>query len=73
MQNKIREYFEAEYKRTESYLQKHRYESSNVAWYARQRCLGVAQFTQEFCNVPYEIIEPLYNEYAEKFQKLIDI
>lgn len=74
MKEKVEKYFETEYNQTAGYLRNHEcgiIEKSEIVWYALQRCLGVAQFTQDL-GVPYEFLEPLYYAYREKLQELID-
>lgn len=76
MLEKIREFYESELRGVERYIKsewcKTDKEKSDSVWYALQRCLGVAQFTQVACDVSFEDIEPLYEEFKEKFEKLLD-
>ena len=73
MLKQITEFYEREYNDTKRFLKSPWCgKASDTVWYATQRCLGVAQFVQIACNVSYEDIEPIYNEYREKFEKLLD-
>lgn len=72
MVEKIREYYELEYSQTKRALDNSWCEPKDAIWYALQRCLGVAQFVQTACDVSFEVVEPLYEEFREKFEKLLD-
>lgn len=69
----IREYYEMEYKDTLRTL-------INPYWAARkktvvnnsiQRCLGVAFFAQGTEDVTFQDIDELYQEYKEKFERIL--
>ena len=38
-------------------------------WYAVQRCLGMMEFA-EHLGLPYEVVEPMFQEVKEKIYKL---
>ena len=69
--NEIKTYYESEYKSTKRFLE------NLPAWAnekevvnnAIQRMLGVAQFVQ-YCDVPYEDITELFEEYRNKNEAL---
>lgn len=72
MLEKIREYYEMEYRDTARSIEKSWCTDKKMAvWYAIQRCLGVAQFVQ-IAGVSFEEIETLYDEIKEKLEKLLD-
>lgn len=41
----------------------------NAKWYAVQRCLGMIELAQQL-GVPYEVVEPMFQEIKEKIYKL---
>ena len=72
MLEKIREYYEMEYRDTARSIEKSWCTDEKMAvWYAIQRCLGVAQFVQ-IAGVSFEEIETLYDDIKEKLEKLLD-
>ena len=73
MLDKVKDFYEMEYKDTARTLQ-------NPYWKKRetevikcelQRCLGVAFFVQNAYDVPFEDINNLYEEYKDKIERLI--
>ena len=42
---------------------------SNIAWYCMQRCLGACQFANQLGG-DFSIIEPKFEFYKEKIEKL---
>ena len=74
MLEKVKEFFEQEYKDTERLLtRKDRpfwAEPKECVDKAIQRCLGVAQFVQ-YCDVKYEDLG-CYEEIRERFEKLLE-
>jgi hypothetical protein len=71
MLEKVREYFESELRQTEADIKRPWADKGKIIWYAILRCSGVANFVIEHCDIPYEIIDPLYEEYRQKLQKLL--
>lgn len=70
MLEKVREYYEMEYRDTVRALEKSWVTDKKMAvWYAIQRCLGVAQFVQ-IAGVSFEEIDALYDEFKEKLENL---
>lgn len=73
MLDKVKAFFEQEYKDTERFLKR----TDKPSWAdpketvdkAIQRCLGVAQFIQS-CDISYEDLT-CYEEIREKFEKLL--
>lgn len=72
MLEKIKEYFETEYKDTVNSIGAHYrwIEPSKIISQTLDRCFGVAMFAQTI-GVKYEDIAILYNEYKEKLEKLL--
>lgn len=73
MLEKLKEYYELEYRQTERALQASWVTSKkDCVWYAIQRCLGVAQFAQIADEgLKFEDVENLYNIYKEKLENLL--
>ena len=69
MLEKVRDYFETELSQTKTAIERKICDGEAV-WYATQRCLGVADFATRL-GVPYTDIEPLFEEYKEKLNKLL--
>ena len=70
---KVENFFKTEYEDTKNLLErKPSWVSSEkeVVFNSLQRCLGVTQFVQ-CLDVPYENLN-IYDEYREKFYKLLD-
>lgn len=74
MLEKVKEFFEQEYKDTERLLIREDRpfwaEPKECVDKAIQRCLGVAQFVQH-CDVKYEDLG-CYEEIRERFEKLLE-
>lgn len=74
MLEKVKEFFEQEYKDTERLLTREDRpfwaEPKECVDKAIQRCLGVAQFVQ-YCDVKYEDLG-CYEEIRERFEKLLE-
>jgi hypothetical protein len=74
MLQKAKDFFETEYR------EELRIKREHPEWFKPQRdvalaisrCLGVAQFLQVECGVDYKEIDPIYQEYYDKFRKLLD-
>lgn len=75
MIDKVKKFYESEYKSTIQWLSseycKTPKDKKNSINNAIQRCLAVAFFVQEL-DVPFKEIDPLYEEYRTKFYKLLD-
>ena len=70
---KVENFLQSEYEETKDLLErKPSWVSSEkeVVFNSLQRCLGVTQFVQ-CLDVPYENLN-IYDEYREKFYKLLD-
>ena len=79
--SKIKEYFEFEYKATKRVIESSLSDDDNYKWIrtdtdrrhavsqAIDRFLGVAFFVQ-YCDIPYNVIDPLYNEYKDKLESI---
>lgn len=73
MLEKVKEYYESEYKSTKGCIDR------QVEWMTPaelvnvtlHQMLGIAQFVQTV-GVSYEEIDKLYTEYKEKLEKLLD-
>lgn len=72
MLEKIKQFYETEYKDTIRYINSPylRTCKKEVVNNTVQRILGVAQFIQIACNIPFEDIETLYEEYRCKLEDL---
>ena len=71
MLEKIKDHFETELRQAEADIERPWADKGEVVWYAIQRCWGVADFALRYCDIPFEMIEPLYEEYKEKLNKLL--
>ena len=74
MLDKVRKFYENEYKSTLDWLAS-KYcrtpdDKKNSINNAIQRCLAIAYFIQEL-DVPFRDIEPLFTEYRIKFYELL--
>lgn len=75
--NAIRHYYQHEYRDTERAVAREREKGASfdiinhTVNCALSRCLGVCFFVQE-CGIEYEVIKKLYEEFYEKFRKLLD-
>lgn len=70
---KVENFFQSEYEETKDLLERKPswvMSKKEVVFNSLQRCLGVTQFVQ-CLNVPYENLN-IYDEYREKFYKLLD-
>ena len=70
---KVENFFQSEYEETKDLLERKPswvMSEKEVIFNSLQRCLGVTQFVQ-CLNVPYENLN-IYDEYREKFYKLLD-
>ena len=74
MLDKVKDFYEKEYKNTLNWLgceycktKENKIRSIN---YAIQRCLAVALFVQNF-DITYEEVDVLYDEYRKKFYELL--
>lgn len=74
MLDKVKKFYEQEYKDTLNWLsceycktKENKIKSINNAI---QRCLAIALFVQN-CDVTFEEVNVLYDEYREKFQELL--
>lgn len=68
-ERKLREYFEREYKWAVNALDRKLGETWEIIHNAKQRMLGLCYFWQD-CGMDYDYIEALYNDYAERIEKL---
>jgi hypothetical protein len=66
---KLEEYFEREFKDTVRAVNNGWGDRKDTIKCGLQRCLGAADFTQNF-GISFETIDKIYNEYREKFYKL---
>ena len=71
MLEKVKEYFETELRQAEITTERPWADISEVVWYSIQRCLGVANFVIGHCDIPFEMVDPLFEEYKEKLEKLL--
>ena len=71
MEEKLREFFEAEISSTAASLEKERnlVERNNICWYALQRGLGAVQLAQ-MCGMKFQDAERMYEEYKLKLEVL---
>ena len=71
MEEKLREFFEAEISSTAVSLDKERnlVERNNICWYALQRGLGAVQLAQ-MCGMKFQDAERMYEEYKLKLEVL---
>ena len=70
---KVENFFQSEYEETKDLLERKPswvMSKKEVIFNSLQRCLGVTQFVQ-CLDVPYENLN-IYDEYREKFYKLLD-
>ena len=66
---KLEEFFIREYKDTKRAVEGGWGDRKDTVKCGLQRCLGAADFTQNF-GISFEVIDKIYNEYREKFYKL---
>lgn len=71
MLEKVKEYFETELRQAEADIKRPWITKGEAVWCAIQRCLGVANFVIEYCGIPFEMVDPLFEEYKEKLEKLL--
>ena len=71
MEEKLREFFEAEVNFTTASLSKESnfVERNNICWYALQRGLGAVQLAQ-MCGMNFQDAERMYEEYKMKLEVL---
>lgn len=71
MEEKLREFFEAEISYTAASLSKEKniVERNNICWYAMQRGLGAVQLAQ-LCGMKFQDAEQMYEEYKLKLEVL---
>ena len=71
MEEKLREFFEAEISSTAASLSKEQnlVEQNNICWYALQRGLGAVQLAQ-MCGMNFQDAERMYEEYKMKLEVL---
>lgn len=71
MEEKLREFFEAEISSTAASLSKEQnlVERNNICWYAMQRGLGAVQLAQ-LCGMKFQDAERMYEEYKLKLEVL---
>ena len=70
---KVENFFQSEYEETKDLLERKPswvMSEKEVIFNSLQRCLGVTQFVQ-CLDVPYDNLN-IYDEYREKFYKLLD-
>ncbi len=71
MLEKVKECFESEVRQAEIATERPWADISEIVWYAIQRCLGVANFVIEYCDIPFEMVDPLFEEYKQRLEKLL--
>lgn len=71
MEEKLREFFEAEISYTAASLSKEKDAAArgNICWYAKQRGFGAVQFAQ-MCGMKFQDAERMYEEYKIKLEVL---
>lgn len=73
MLDKVKDFYEMEYKDTIRTLENPYWEkqAEDVIKCSLQRCLGVAFFVQGAFDIPFDDINKLYEEYKEKIERLM--
>lgn len=69
----LRRHFDAElsYAKTDIEMATTKKEKNDIAWYAVQRCLGMATIAQSF-GASFADVEPLYEEMRDKILGLVN-
>ncbi len=71
MLEKIKKYFESELRQAERDIERPWADKGEIVWYATLRCSGVANFVIEYCDIPFEMVDLLFEEYRQKLEKLL--